>query len=425
MPRYIYDGDGTFLDSSDGSLTFAPSSPFKPPASNAVKKIPASMVGPNSERVASLGPWVAADGEPYRLAQLQALDPNGATKVTKFVQGIRTGNYGNAFDLQMYQYGYSIYECNASSTRYRMNKLSSGGANESGLLGYGYYDDLQTAFTAFEKRGVFMSVPIEKDFVAASGTDGGIILWDPYGDEETDMWQFRWQGRTSGQLDGTPLAVAGGRLNRMSTNTRTTFPQFNGQWFHGLSASRLAAGPYVIKIEELDRAIGADGLLKSTITVTRPDGTAETIDALDSIEHVMFCAIGTQFSAKNPAVSYPAGYNDNYNSVAPDGNNGIRYGQVTRMPASIDFRTWKPAGWTGDESPLSLMRLVGRAWQKHGVMLVDMGGSMGIAAQTNDQARRNAMVARLTSLNKLPGGYVQNMTLLPVEQIEACAVRTS
>ena len=424
--RYsIYVGDGAYMNTRDGELTIAKGSTLLPSDTVKTGPVPTSLTGPGGERVASIGPWGPAAGELYKLAQTMPLDPLAAQKLPKFIQGMRAGRYGNAMNLSLYNYGFNIFTATESTPRYRLSKMSNAGSNESGLMGYGFYDDLQNGESnAWKKRGMFLSVPLEREWVASAGTDGSLCVWEPETDTLTELWQFKWRGRTPGKLDGIPTAVHGGRLENVSKTLAPFFPKYNGSWFHGLSASRLAGSLYCVKVAELDRAIDENGYLRDTITVTDPDGSTRTMDALDSIEHILTGAIGTPFSARG-ALSYPAQYCDNYDSTAPDGNNGVRYGQISRMPASIDFRTWTPTGWGAkDQRPLNIMRLLGRAWQKHGFMLVDMGGSFGIGCESGNAVLRNQLVARIPNRHLLPYGSIEDITYLPVEQLELCAVRT-
>lgn len=430
---HIVGPDSTYISATDASLRFRPGSRHQPPAAPTTAPIPASMTGPAGEKVASVGPWLAAGSEAYRLAQPLALDPASTTKVANLVAGIRQGPYGNVALLQMYEYGFGIYTASKTTPRYRLNKRTSGGTLETALTGYGFYDDIQVSGSQWRKRGLCWSVPLEQGFVPALGTDGGMCVWDPWQNELTELWQMRWEGRPAGATTGgVPTVTQAGRLSDLTTVTDPVYPRFNGQWFHGLSASRLAAAPFVIKIEELDRAIDEGGAIRDTITVTRPDGSTDTIDALDTIEHVVIGAVSDAFSAKNPAVSFPARYNDSYSG--PTQAEAISYGQICRFPSSINWRTWTPDGWGDkDQRTLSLMRLVGRAVQKHGFMLVDRGGTFGVAAQTNDTELRDALIARIPGRQNLAGwknpttglGNGSDITLLPWEQLEACALRTT
>ncbi len=315
----------------------------------------------------------------YVDVQAAPLDPQSTQKAAVFVDGIQNGAYGNTARMDP-PYGYPEYTATPSTPRVRVLKLSGAGVPEPEIDPmYGWYSN-----TSYGARGIFLDVPVESWYLPATGTDGSMCIWDPANDCLYELWRARWVdggwvpgGQYGVTFDpnapGKVLASpAGGRYDGVSQALQGVYPKQNNSWYYGLSASRLMGSPFAIKAREILNGINHDG----------------DIINIDCIKHTLACAIDPRYSLGNrsdttdPKVSWPAEYSDNWSTEAPAV--GVAYGQLLRFPASINFSTWTPSGWNPawDETPLAMARIVGRAIQRRGIRLIDMGGSFGIATES-------------------------------------------
>ncbi len=176
----------------------------------------------------------------------------------------------------------------------------------------------------------FVDVPVPDDAVPAQGSDGELTVYDPAADQ---AWQF-WQMRRNPQTHGWE-ACWGGRLDGVS-GSQGAFPQ----WY-GASASGLLSAAGMVTMEDVRRG---------------------------EINHLM--ALGVVESQAS-VWSWPAQRTDG-TSADP---NVVMHGQRLRLDPSVDVDALglTPVG-----------RIVAKAAQTHGFIVVDTSGAVGLATEAGD-----------------------------------------
>lgn len=197
-----------------------------------------------------------------------------------------------------------------------------------------YVDCQKKGFTPPDFYGgtkIFVDVPIPKDAVPALGTDAALAIWDPTQDK---FWEF-WQAKKDAK--GTWQACYGGRIDKVSTNKQAAFPPP-----YGTSASGLATSATVISVKE-----------------------AQDL----KIDHAIYLAL-----MKNAVwndIAWPANRSDGVDTSA----SRIPIGTRLRLDPTVDV----------ESLPMSpLGKAVARAAQKHGFLVSETAGAVGVATMSGN-----------------------------------------
>lgn len=175
----------------------------------------------------------------------------------------------------------------------------------------------------------FVDVPVPAGAAPAVGTDGEMTIYDPSTDRMWDLWQMRRNART-----GAWEACWGGRMDGVSRQRRLAFPEYFGTAASGLS---LAAG--MVSVDDVLR-----GRIDHAVAIT-------VIDA-----------------ARWDRLSWPAVRSDGL-STHPD---AVREGQRLRLDPRVDVEAL-------DLTPFG--RLVARAAQEYGFIVVDKAGAVAVQTE--------------------------------------------
>lgn len=180
----------------------------------------------------------------------------------------------------------------------------------------------------------FANVPIPADLTPAAGTDGEVTIYDPAADQ---LWEF-WMTRKN-PATGAWEACWGGRLDSVSTSQG----HFPGHF--GVTASGIVAAGGMVTIDEVKRG---------------------------EITHAMSLNV---ISPAAGVASWPAQRTDGRSSDP----NAVAEGQRLRLDPSVDVDS---LGLT----PIG--RMVAKAAQEYGFVVVDTSGSVGLNAEAGALTKR-------------------------------------
>lgn len=264
------------------------------------------------------------------------------------------GRYNGVAAVNAYQYNASFYRASAKTPRQtvRFHDCQGKGYVPAGL---------------FNGSKQFVNVPIPRNAVAATGTDGNLTVYDARTDK---LWEF-WVAKRVGKTQQWK-ACWGGRIDRVSKNRGAAF---NGHF--GATASGISFAGTMITVEEARKR---------------------------EINHTMYLAIP---EPKAGSVSWPAKRSDGFSRD----RYAIPEGTVLRLDPKVNVNKLKltPFGKT-----------VARAAQKHGFIVADKAGAVNVSTESGaaERARTgknpwNAIFGRTPSYEQLRGFPWSRMQAMP------------
>lgn len=203
-----------------------------------------------------------------------------------------------------------------------------------------FYSNVTTRDTISVQRGVSVTIPMPHDVVISDDTDAQLILWDPWTGDEWGFWR-----------------VSGGTGNWSAVNGYHYNTRWNGVPPTGF-LSRGGGLPYLA------------GMI-------RPHEIAR-----GRIDH----AIAFAMNYPNPDYIYPATKSDGKEYLPHYMPMGTRL-QLDPTLTETDFNRWKldRAG-----------KIIARALQEYGMILVDGAGNPKIIAEHENTARWNGVIHQKT-----------------------------
>ncbi len=182
-------------------------------------------------------------------------------------------------------------------------------------------------------RKQFVDVPVPSDAVPATGTDRAMTIYDPSSDKAWEFWQMKRTG------PGAWSACWGGRIDDVS-RSQGIFP-----WPYGSTATGLMLGAGVVTVADIRRG---------------------------RIDHAIPLAVID--AAPWHRYSWPANRSDG-NSTRPD---AVMEGQRLRLDPRLDVDRLglTPVG-----------RIIARAAQEYGFVVVDKGHAIAVIGESGDPVR--------------------------------------
>lgn len=276
---------------------------------------------------------------------------DSSAAIASYVDGRVKNNWGGVAAFNAYSYNLGFYRVDASTPRVDVK----------------WVDCMRLGFTprgVYTNAAHFKSVPVPRDAIAASGTDGAMAIYDRRADKVWEFWKMSRDATTGGWQ-----ACWGGRLD----NASTQIGQFPATF--GVSASGLVMSGGVISMSEVRRG---------------------------SIDHAMY--LGVIAPRHFSTYSWPANRSDGY-STDP---NAPMEGQRLRLDPSLNLNAY-------NLSPLG--RMVAKAAQTYGFIVSDKSGAVGVATESGKAVELATGVNPWNALMNSPSYAV--MKNFPWEKLQA------